>query len=140
MVLSVEAAIADALLTHLASYVSVSGTHVAYPGIPYTPVDGKPYIDTALLPNKTDTIGISDGSAKHMGILQLSLMWPVNRGVIKPMDDAGEIIQHFRKGTLIYSNGVKVQINKQPWASPPLQEEDRVRIPISVPYTSINEV
>lgn len=136
MSLGTEAAIFDALMAKMAAFSHSPAVDVAYPGISFTPSDGEAYLEVTHLPNNTAALAVaSDGVQQHQGLLQVSVMWPSDgRGHMPALELADAVASHFAKGTDLYSNGVKVRIPTRPSIASPLQEPDRVRLPITIEY------
>lgn len=136
MPLTLTAAIPDALLTHLIAFAASPEIGLALPGRVFVPIDGEPYLEAVYLPNRTDTRAIGDNDAQdHQGLLQVSVMWPSDDdGLIPALDLAGQVINHFAKGTRLSSDGVLVRIERKGWVAPHLQEPDRLRVPVTIPY------
>ena len=138
----VEASILSAMLAHLSTLTFSPALAVAYPGVQF-PAAGqsKPdnYLAVSFIPNRTDTLSVGEGHQRHQGLLQVSVYWKAGAGIVKPLEAADRIIQHFAKGTRLHHGSVTVQINRKPWAAGPLQDGDRVQIPITIPYTSFNQ-
>lgn len=146
MAAGTDATILAALLDHLAVLTFSPALEIAMPGISFTPpvfdADGpdgkkgqpKPYLRVAFLPNQTRTITLADAAQQHRGLLQVSVYWKSGAGLVKPLEAAGKIIDHFAKDTALHSSGVKIRIDRKPWAASPIQEDDRVQIPISIPF------
>lgn len=137
MATGADANILAALLDHLATLTFSQVLKIAYPGITF-PAAGqtKPdnYLAATFLPNQTRTITLADGSQQHRGLLQVSVYWKAGAGLVKPLEAAGKIIDHFAKDTTLYSGSLKVRIDAKPWAASPIQEDDRVQIPVTIPY------
>lgn len=142
MATGTEASILTAMLSHLGTLTLSPAMAVAYPGVNFPPAgQTKPdnYLSVTFLPNRTDTLSIGNGHQRHQGILQVSVIWKSGNGIVKPLEVADAIIRHFDKGTRLRSGAVVIQIDRKPWAAGPLQEQDRVQIPITIPYTSFNQ-
>lgn len=137
MSLGTEAAIFDALMARMAAFSHSPAIEIAYPGLSFTPSDGEPYLEVTHLPNNTAPLAVaSDGVQQHQGLLQVSVMWPSDgvTGHMPALELADAVSTHFAKGTDLYSNGVKVRIPTRPSIASPLQEPDRVRLPITIEY------
>lgn len=141
MAAGTDAIILAALLDHLASLTFTPALPIAYPGVDF-PAAGqtkpKDYLAAFFLPNQTVSYPVGDGAYMHRGFLQVSVFCQPGSGLIKPLDIAGKVIGHFPKNTVLFSGAVKVKIPREPWASIPIQEDDRVHIPVSIPYESLN--
>lgn len=132
-----DAIILAALLDHLGQLVLPPVLEIAMPGIDY-PKAGqtKPdnYLAAFFMPNETTNTELGDGQEQHRGMLQVSVFWKKGVGHIKPLEASGKIIKHFAKGTKLYSGGLKILIDRKPYAAQPLQETDRVQVPVTIRY------
>lgn len=138
MAAGVEANILTALCAHLATLVTNPALPVAWPGIAFdSPPDN--YLRVTPLINETVSLVLGNGANKHRGIFQVSVLWKSRSGLIAPLEVADLIAAHFAKGTTLYSGTVRVVIYRKPSAASPLQEDDRVQVPVSIPYHSFNE-
>ncbi|WLS01744.1 phage tail terminator-like protein [Shinella oryzae] len=132
-----DATILAALLDHLGTLSFTPALQIAMPGIDF-PAAGqaKPdnYLQAAFLPNDTTNTELGAGQEQHRGILQVSVYWKKGVGHIKPLEAANRIINHFAKGTTLHKDGLKIVIDRKPYAASPLQETDRVQVPVTVRY------
>lgn len=132
-----DATILAALLDHLGTLTFTPALQIAMPGIDF-PAAGqaKPdnYLQAAFLPNDTTNTELGAGQEQHRGILQVSVYWKKGVGHIKPLEAANRIITHFTKGTTLHKDGLKIVIDRKPSAASPLQETDRVQVPVTVRY------
>jgi hypothetical protein len=136
MAVSTEAMILAALLDHLKTLAFTPALEVAEPGRGYPEVGKQKaanYLAVFFLPNQTRQVTIGDDPQQKRGLLQVSVFWRAGVGLIKPLDVAGAIINHF-KNQVLFANGIRITIYNEPWAAPPLQEDDRVQIPVSIPF------
>lgn len=136
MATSTDAMILAALIERLEALAFVPPLPIAYPGVDF-PSAGEtkspPYIALAFLPNQTRQVTLGDDPQQKRGIFQATVVWGRGQGHIKPLDAAGRIIGHFNNQVL-WAGDVRVTIAAEPWASAPLQDDDRVRIPVTIPY------
>lgn len=137
MAVGTDATILDALMAHLFSLAFSPALKIASPGIDF-PAAGqvKPdnYLQASFLPNVTTNSELGAGQEQHRGIFQVSVFWKKGLGHVKPLEVAGRIIDHFAKGTTLHSGGLKIVIDRKPYASSPLEETDRVQIPVTIQY------
>lgn len=131
----------EALCDKLAALVLSPVLPIAYPGVTF-PAQGaaKPdnYLEVTFLPNQTRQVTLGADPQQVLGILQISVMWKSGQGFIKPLDIAASIISHF-KGAVLFKNGCRITVTQEPWASGPIQETDRVKIPVSIPYQAFEK-
>jgi hypothetical protein len=129
-----DATILAALLDHLGTLTFTPALQIAMPGIDF-PAAGqaKPdnYLQTAFLPNGPVWRGIGNDPEGSKGILQVSVYWKRGIGHIKPIDVAGCIKDHFANRDL-WAGATRIKINREPVIAPPIQESDRVQVPVSI--------
>lgn len=109
---------------------------VAAPNIVFPPAGQQTpakYLRLAFLPNQTRQITVGDDPQQKRGLIQVSVVWPVGQGIIAALDVADQVIDHFMNQTL-FASGVRITISSEPWAAGPLQDGDRVQIPVTIPY------
>lgn len=130
----IEARIADILLTHLGTLTLTPAVPVAYPGVPFTPPSGT-YLEATIHQNTTlDHFIGTDSTSEYRGLLQVSVRTPAGAGIIAPMDLAGKVSEHFRRGTVLSKDGLSVRVSKTPDIAGPLQEPDRLHVPVSISF------
>ena len=79
-----------------------------YENIAFTPTAGTPYQQLHFLPAPSTSIEISGEASIHRGIYQITLKYPVNRGVNPPLDKAESIIKAFPKSRVLVENDTVV--------------------------------
>ncbi|MQX45539.1 phage tail terminator-like protein [Sinorhizobium medicae] len=106
---------------------------IAAPNVVF-PAAGQPlppkYLRLAFLPNQTRQITMANDPQQKRGLFQVSVVW---QGIIGALDIADQVINHFKNRSL-FASGVKITISSEPWAAGPLQEGERVQIPVTIPY------
>ncbi|RVJ35382.1 phage tail terminator-like protein [Sinorhizobium medicae] len=109
---------------------------IAAPNVLF-PAAGQPlppkYLRLAFLPNQTRQITMANDPQQKRGLFQVSVVWPVGQGIIGALDIADQVIDHFKNRSL-FASCVKITISSEPWAAGPLQEGERVQIPVTIPY------
>lgn len=108
---------------------------VAMPGIPFTPPSNNKWLRVDAFFNAPAWEGLADGTVDQ-GLLQIVVVWPWNRGVIAPRRIAAEVMAHFPKGLILTGSGVKVTINKTPWAASPILEEPVSMTPVTISWVA----
>ncbi len=138
MAATVEATIAELLFARLTSLVLSPVLPVAFPNLQFSPPAGA-YLRADFIPNRTDNLGLAnEASARHQGILQVTAVYPVNGGIIKPTNTGGLVAAHFAKGTILHESGVKVKVYAKPSVGGPIIEPDKVSVPVTILYRSFN--
>ncbi len=130
------AAIADALLARCATLaVGSPPLPVSYPDVPFSPpADGK-YLEVSDFTNRPAWEGVTTGRVDQ-GLLQITVVWPKDEGVIKPKAIADAVAAHFPKGLRLTSGAARVKVSAGPWAASPLLGGGETRIPITIPWTA----
>lgn len=101
------------------------------PPVPPTP----PYLKLSFMPAATKGYSVlASGSNIHRGILQVGVFWARGAGLPIPLEVAGAIAVHFKRNTKIWRDGTKIVIVQPPTVEVPLEEPDRLHIPVSIPY------
>ncbi|MBD8651485.1 hypothetical protein IFT66_10385 [Rhizobium sp. CFBP 13726] len=134
MATGTDAMIFAALLQHLKGLPDV--LPIATPGITFPPSgQTKPpkFLKYDFMPNRTRQITLGDDPQQKIGMVQVSVMWPIGSAIIDAIDVSDQIISHFKAQT-IFASGVKITINSEPWASRPIKDEDRMNVPVTIPY------
>ncbi|MFP5078311.1 phage tail terminator-like protein [Rhizobium sp. YIM 134829] len=134
MATGTDAMIFSALATHLRTMpdaLPIAGPNINFPDAG----EDKPakFIDLLFLPNRTRQITLGPDPQQKLGLLQASVMWPKGYGLTDALDVAGQIIDRFKNQTL-FASGVKITISSEPWAGGPIQDDDRMKVPVTIPY------
>lgn len=138
MASTTDAIILDGLCTHLAGLTLSTPLTVAWPDVDFTP-PAAGYVRVTFLPNETMQSELGDaGRNRHMGLFQVSVMWPEGNGSVTPTDLAGEIVAHFKRGTVITHDGLIIHIDRPPYISPRLKDSPYTQYPVTVSYRSDN--
>lgn len=134
MAVHVETKIAEALLARLAALVLSPPLPIAWPNLAFTPPAGA-YLQADHLQAPTVNLFLSNADPDmHVGLLQVTVVAPLNQGVIGAVEIAGSIANHFGKGTALDHEGLRVRIEDRPSIAPALVDEDRLRVPVTVTY------
>jgi len=134
MATTTDAIIFDALQAHLRTMPNVlpiAGPNITFPAAGQTKPEK--FLKLDFLPNRTRQITLGDDPQQKIGLLQVSVMWPVGKGILDAVETTGAIINRF-KNQVLFASGVKITISSEPWAASPIQDEDRLNIPVTVPY------
>lgn len=137
----VEVAIQAALIAHLeALSFSPSNIDISYPNLAFTPpspaTPSASWLRVTFL--QAPTLGLSvghDGGAnEHLGIMQVDVFWAMGSSEGPPGRTAAQIIEHFTRGTVVFSGSTRVAIDKAPFRGTLRQDDPWVMIPVSIPY------
>lgn len=85
-----------------------SDIQTEYENIAFTPTAGTPYQQLHFLPAVNASIEITGEASIHRGIYQITLKYPVNKGVNPPLDKAESIIKAFPKSRPLIEGTTKV--------------------------------
>jgi hypothetical protein len=136
-----ESDIFRALAKKVDAFAAANG-NIAFkvPGKDFPRPSNTKHLIVDYLPARTERFGInSDSSDEHVGILQISVYWPEDQGIVAPLGLAGTVVNFFKKDTIMEHNGVTLKVSNTPWIAPPLPEPGWVQIPVNVPYQTFTE-
>lgn len=95
------------------------------------------YIRVMHRPNVTERMTIdSDGPHKYMGILQLTVVWPVGRGELEARNYAGRVASMFPADYKMRYGGIVVRSMKRPDVAASMPDGADLLTPVSVEYES----
>ncbi|WGM31498.1 phage tail terminator-like protein [Brevundimonas sp. NIBR11] len=116
--------------------ISSPAMPIAYPDVAFSPpADGK-YLRVELFKNAPFWEGLASGRIDQ-GLLQIMVVWPRNRGIIKPAEVAALVEEHFKKGTRMTGSGVTVKVNREPYSSSPITSPDKSETPVTIPWIAV---
>lgn len=112
---------------------------VAWPNMPFTPTPGRPYFKPALLPGEPTQAGIGESAMNRMsGIFQVAVFVPAGIGTKDLRTMCSALEAHFKRGTVLNYNGVKVTIRKA-YRGPQLQEANWLQCPVTISFFALTE-
>lgn len=79
-----------------------------YENVAFTPTAGTPYQQLHFLPAVNTSIEITGAGALYRGVYQITLKYPVNKGVNPPLDKAESIIKAFPKSRVLVESDTVV--------------------------------
>lgn len=132
-----EVKIAVALRDRLQSLSLNPSLPIAWQNVAFKPpADGK-YLRVQHIPNMVVRQEItSDGPHRYLGLYQVSVHWPHDRGEFEPREIAAAIVAHFPTDLRLIEGGVEVRITKRPEAGDLLVEKRGVQVPVTIEYES----
>lgn len=84
---------------------------IAWENDTFTPVDDILYVRETLLPGDVTAAAVGSASQDHtIGIYQVDVFSPLNRGKAAAVAQADAIADHFKRGTILTYNGVNVRL------------------------------
>jgi len=109
---------------------------IAWENVPFTPVAGTPYAQIYLMPASPDNPTLGDGFYRERGILQISLMYPLQAGPLTAETKAEAIRTAFKRGTTMTSGSVTVVVDRTPEIGQGRVDGDRWAVPVRVRYSA----
>jgi hypothetical protein len=134
---NIQEKIYSALCDHLEGLTFTPALPISYPNVDFKPPAGD-YIEVVHLTNETETANVSGGAYHYKGIFQVSVWVRKGAGIVKGLRIAGEILHHFEFNTAIANDGFYVKIERQTSIASPLQEGERIQIPVTIRYRATN--
>lgn len=87
-------------------------TAIAWEGVSFTPVSGRPYLMESLRPNYSRKRGLgAGGTIEHQSTANFTLHYPAERGTLAIERMAGALMKHFEPGAVSLSrDGMRASI------------------------------
>ena len=123
-----------ALQTHLLDVISATVTDWENNDFEVPSLE-TPYYKVHLLRGQSDSLAIDTMDGMGQGILQVTLLYPSDKGTIPLETKAVEIMNHFVGKTLTETD-TKVKMLKLPYFTMLSPTADRFIGAVSIPYTS----
>lgn len=130
---SAEEAILGALNAKLATPAFTPTLAIAWPNVKFTPTVGTPYLRATIL--RGETVQSSLGSAglnRHVGLYQIDVFYPVEKGEVLPLQIASQIVERFKRGTSMTRSGVTVRVEAPPSILPMMIDNGWAIVPVRV--------
>ena len=108
----------------------------AYENVTFTPVTGTAYQACYTMPAEPYNGTLGDGFYREQGIFQVSLFYPQGVGPNTAETRAGLIRAAFKRGTVLTSGSVKVQINDTPYIGQGRADGDRWMVVVRVRWSA----
>lgn len=88
-----------------------SAPPIAWENYVFEPVADTLYLRETLLPGDVTAAAVGSASQDHtIGIYQVDIFSPLNRGKAAGIAQADAVADHFKRGTILTSNGVNVRL------------------------------
>lgn len=114
----------------LSDFADTEGLDVAWQNVDFTPTPGDPYLRPHLMEAEPVAVGCGESAQnRHRGIYQVDVLYPAGEGWGECAEMAEEIRALFKRGTRLGSVTVETS-----YAGPPLREETRYKIPVTIRY------
>lgn len=136
--MSIEQSIEAALFGHVRD-LDLDDAPIAWPNVPFTPTSpASIYVRVQHLRN-VNTRFFAKGSDPHLrqGILQLTVVAPLNVGPQVATTLAADIAEQFPADLALYEDGVKVRIQQAPDVITPEKTDVSWDVRIDVRYESL---
>lgn len=134
----VEVAIELALLDRAQAFALDQGLTIALPNISFTPPivgASAKYLRATILPADTIDLAISYSStSQHYGLFQMDVFSGSGSGELAPRRIAAAIVNYFKRGTDMFSNGFKVNVPMTPRIGPQTMDGTWAMLPVRIPY------
>jgi hypothetical protein len=98
------------------------------------PADLK-YLEAQVFYNVQQWRGLSAGKM-DMGLFQVSVIWPKNKGMIAPSNAVDQVMAHFPKGLRLFNGSTVVTISDEPYQGFTLDDDDTVKLPVVIPWSA----
>ena len=107
----------------------------AFENVPFNPQTGVAYQRLNLLPAQTENPTMGDGFERHVGLLQVTLFYPLNAGP-GPAETRARVIRTlFKRGTAMVDGTSRVLIIRSPFNGPAfVLDGSWFALPVSIPY------
>jgi len=99
-----------------------------------TPVQGVPWQQVTLMPNRTIAPDMGSATKREMGILQVALHYPLGAGAQAAYVRAATVLGAFVRGLSLNQGIVRVVIDEHPYVSQAVSFGAWFVVPVSVPY------
>lgn len=127
-------AIESAFAERLTQYTALNDIQVAWPNVSCRPVIGTAYLRVDHSPGEPLQAEIGpEGRNVHVGFYQITLVYPAGTGTLGAGTIRDEIVDHFKRGTVLSSDGVSLTITRA-FPGSMMTDPDWVRIPITLRY------
>lgn len=122
----------NALLARLATLTPPVST--AFENQAFTPTAGTPYQTVTLLPNTPDNPSMGSSYYREVGLLQVSLCYPTNKGSGDALARAQLLRDHFPRGLTLTSGGDTIIVRLTPSIAPAFTQGDRYIVPVTIDW------
>ena len=133
--MTIETEIQAALFDRVADLVLSPVLPVSWPNANFRPPADGLYMAVKLFPNGTSRYSQRGSDAQqYIGILQITVVTPLNKGPSNATQIAGEVAEHFNTGLIMRSGDVKVIVTKAPEIATAITTDSSYDVPLSVEY------
>lgn len=137
---TVEEKIFRAMITRMTEFPLPAGwalaTHVAMPGIAYTPLANRPFLSVEFHFNRsieTDLSLVLDPI--RQGFMRVNVMWPKGQGVFQAIDLAGKVRTFFKRGTRVTFEDNRTDVNEDPEIANMVTGDTHISVPVTIRWS-----
>jgi len=106
----------------------------AWEGVAFATVPLVPYQRVNLIPANPENPSFGDGHSRELGIFQLTLYYPIQKGTRAIMQRAEQIRNLFKRGFSCSANGVTVNIDRTGRILPGTPTDEAYIAVVRIPY------
>jgi hypothetical protein len=130
-----EGKIREALLAKTKALVLSPAHPVAWPDLPFTRPGSGGWIEVDIFEVPTVPVAVANnGTNEHSGLFQITVCERAGSGVMLASDVAGQVVNHFARGTQFANGGLQIRINSRPEIANTYRDDDITRTPVTVRY------
>lgn len=139
MATSTEARIKALLFSRLGTLTGAAGAlPIAWPNVSFTPPASGKFLRVDFIPNRVDRLFIGSGEPHQMrGLMQVSVMWPLNVGTDAPLDIAGAIVSAYPADLTLLDADLKVCVYQRPAVAGAIIDPPNLVTPVTVAWQAI---
>ena len=127
--------IKKAFETSLISMVGGLGkNNTAFEGTGFEPKGDTPYQKVCLLPLNPENPTLGDDYYREIGVFQIMLMYPKDKGTGAIQEQAELIQKHFKRGTTLIKDDKVIIINRTPSISSVNLNNARLEVTVRISY------
>lgn len=132
-----HADIRAALTVHLKGQLGLP--QIAWENRSFAPVPLQPYLEPEVLPGEPRQASQgADSPNWHVGVYQIFIKnYPRDRGIGELNELAGVILDRFKRGTVLQSNGVTVTIQKAFPGPVDRSDPSGLKLPLTIRFTAL---
>lgn len=131
-----EAIIPALLFDRLAALTLSPALPIAWPNVAFAGTGA--HLEVQYLPNRNVRPFVADdGETIHQGLLQVSVVTPLDAGITPALETAGLVVEYFPAGLALSGSGVTARVTAKPSVAPPLTEAATLRTPVTIPWRAL---
>lgn len=109
--------------------------NVAKPGIAYSPVTDRPFMEFGIIFNASEGVDIAQElDPIRRGILLTAIKWPKGQGHLAAVAVAASLRLHFKRGTKIIEDGTEIRIDNDPEFGTIFPGATHETVPLTIPW------